>query len=57
MTVLIVLAIITILVVAWHHLAPVYFHWLKEEQLADLRAFVFSGAIVGVVSTQIQRYS
>ena len=53
-TVLIGLAIAT---VAWHHLSPANLHWLAEEQLADLRAFVFSGALVDVVSTQIQRYS
>ena len=57
MTVLIALAIFTILVVAWRHLLPANLHWLAEEQLADLRTFVFSGALVGVVSTQIQRYS
>ena len=45
----------TILVVAWHHLTP--WAWLDEEQLADLRTVLFSGAVVGAVSSYFQRHS
>ena len=47
-----VLMIAAILVVAVHHLTP--WSWLSEERLRDLRAFLFSGAIIGAVTTQMQ---
>ena len=50
-------AIVAVLVVAWHHLTPKEVHWLSEEQLSDIKTFLFSGAIVGAVSTYIQRNS
>ncbi len=39
-------AVVTLLVVAWHHQTPANWHWLTDKQLADLRTFIFSGAVV-----------
>ena len=44
--------IAAILVVAVHRLTP--WNWLSEERLRDLRAFLFSGAVIGAVTTQMQ---
>ena len=46
------LMIAAILVVVVHHLTP--WSWLSEERLRDLRAFLFSGTIIGAVTTQMQ---
>ena len=48
---------ITVIVVAFHHLAPDRWHWLSEDQLTDLRTVLFSGAVVGAVSSYVQRHS
>lgn len=48
---------ITIIVVAFHHLAPENWQWLSEGQLADLRTVLFSGAVVGAVSSYVQRHA
>lgn len=44
-----------VVVVAWHHLAPVEMRWLAEDELPGLRTFLFSGAITSVVTTYAQR--
>ena len=49
--------VVTLLVVAWHHLTPAHWHWLTTDQLADLRTFIFSGAVISAVTTHIQRYA
>lgn len=56
MIIIIFLLIVTIIVVAWHHLTPDCLHWLSESQLGQLRTVIFSSAIIGAVSAQIQRY-
>ena len=49
--------VVTLLVVAWHHLTPAHWHWLNGDQLADLRTFIFSGAVISAVTTHIQRHT
>ena len=44
--------IAAILMVAVYRLTP--WNWLSEERLRDLRAFLFSGAVIGAVTTQMQ---
>lgn len=54
-SVVIVIVIVAIIVIAWHHLSPTNWRWLSDDNLAELRSFFFSGAIVGAISLYIQR--
>ena len=52
---LIFVTVTAVLVTAWHHLAPSNMHWLSDEQLADIRTFLFSGAVISAATSHLQR--
>ena len=54
---IILITIIAVLVVAWHHLTPEKYAWLSEDQLQQIRTFLFSGAVISAVSSHIQRHA
>ena len=54
---MIAITIIAVLVVAWHHLTPEKYAWLSEDQLQQIRTFLFSGAVISAVSSHIQRHA
>ena len=51
-----VVLFITVVVFAWHYLAPEKAHWLSEDQLTVLRTVLFSGVIAGAMSSYFQKY-
>lgn len=52
---IIFVTIVIVLVVAWHNLAPDDLCWLSVDQLDRLMAYLFSGAVISAVSSQIQK--
>ena len=52
---IIVMTIIVVLVVAWHHLVPESWGWLTRDRLSDLRTFLFSAAVISTVTSHLQR--
>lgn len=57
-TLIILVAVIigaTIIITAWHYLAPANLCWLPDSQVAQLTTFLFSSAIAGIISPYFQR--
>lgn len=44
----------SLLVWAWHYLAPVCWHWLEPGQLSKIQSLLFSGGMGAVVSNIIR---
>ena len=54
---IIFMLLLVIFTVAYHHLTPLDWHWLLPEQQDNLKTIIFSGALVGLVSSYIYKYS
>lgn len=54
---IIVIINISVAFVAWHYLTPEEWAWLSDSQLHQLSTFIFSGAVIGAISSYVQRHA
>ena len=50
------IAIVAVIIVAWHLLAPCDYHWLTTEQYHKLITILSSGAVSVLASTYFNKY-
>lgn len=48
--------VLSVIIFVWHFLFPEEWHWVSKENLIALKSFIFSSAVLGAFSKQIQKY-
>ena len=56
MVVVFVIIILAVATLGFHLLAPSTCHWLKPDELQEVKNAVLSGAVVGLGTTYLRRY-
>ena len=56
MVVVFIIIILAVFTLGFHLLAPCKYHWLKPDELQEVKNAVLSGAVVGLGTTYLRRY-